>query len=171
VSDLPYRVRRLTHADLPDFRALRLEALLLHPEAFGSSFEEESGLELAGFAPMVPEQPPGATFGGFLDDGLVGIAALFVAPRLKQRHKGTIVGVYVASAHRGTGLARQLLEAVIGAARQAGLAFVHLTATVGNEPARRLYLGLGFRPYGLERRSLHVAGRMYDVELMALDLD
>jgi RimJ/RimL family protein N-acetyltransferase len=167
----PCQVGRLTQAHLPAFRTLRLESLLLHPEAFGSSFEEEAPLDLAGFARMVPEAPPSATFGGFAGPALVGIAALFVAPRLKQCHKGTINGVYVRPEHRGTGLARQLMSSVIAAAQDANLALLHLTVTVGNEPARRMYLRLGFQPYGVERRALRVNGTWYDNELMALDLD
>jgi len=37
----PVAVRKLEDADLPQFHLLRLEALRLHPEAFGVSFGEE----------------------------------------------------------------------------------------------------------------------------------
>ncbi|HFH2546577.1 TPA: hypothetical protein ACGJN3_003626 [Klebsiella aerogenes] len=35
-----FTVRRIIESDLDDFRKLRLEALRLHPEAFGASYEE-----------------------------------------------------------------------------------------------------------------------------------
>ena len=164
-------VRRLTHADLPAFRAVRLTALRQHPEAFGSSYEEESVLDLAGFARLVPETQPDAVFGGFAGTDLAGTAGLVVHPRLKQRHKGHVVGVYVAPEHRQSGLARQLMQAIIAAGQQADLALLHLAVTRGNEAARRLYLGLGFQIYGVERRALRVDGVWYDEELMMLDLD
>ena len=42
MSDAPsVVVRKLDEADLSRFHPLRLEALRLHPEAFGVSFEEE----------------------------------------------------------------------------------------------------------------------------------
>jgi RimJ/RimL family protein N-acetyltransferase len=166
-----YLVRRLTRADLPAFRTLRLTALRQHPEAYASSFEEEAPRDLSDFARFVPEDPPGAAMGGFAGTDLVGNVGLLVQPRLKQRHKGLIIGVYVAPAHRGTGLAQQLLEATIAAARQADLSLLQLAVTVGNEPARRLYLRLGFQTYGLEQRALRVDGTWYDDELMALHLD
>jgi ribosomal protein S18 acetylase RimI-like enzyme len=164
-------VRRLTAADLPAFRTLRLTALRDHPEAFASSYEEESVLDLAGFARFIPATPPAAAFGGFVADRLVGSAGLFVQDRPKLRHKGRVVGVYVQPAHRGSGLGRALLDAVIQAARDAGLVLLELSVTRGNDPAQRLYESLGFRAYGLERRALRVRDAWYDDVLMALDLD
>lgn len=109
--------------------------------------------------------------GGFAADALVGIAGLFVQPRSKQRHKGLVVGIYVAPDHRGSGLGRGLLSALIDAARRSGLLVLQLSVSVGNAPARRLYEGLGFRTYGIERRALKLADRFVDEELMSLDLD
>ena len=73
--------------------------------------------------------------------------------------------------HRRTGLAQQLVEAVIAGAREAGAVVLQLSVTVGNAPAQRLYRRMGFTVYGVERRSLKVSGRFHDEELMALDLD
>jgi ribosomal protein S18 acetylase RimI-like enzyme len=162
-------IRRLAEPDLAELRVVRLEALQLYPEAFSSSYEEESRHALDDFVHFVT--PPSATFGAFAGDRLVGVAGLSVSPRLKQSHKGTLFGVYVHAESRREGFARQLAEAVIAAARQAKLRSLLLSVTVGNESARRLYLSLGFQPFGLERRALLVNGEFYDDELMALDLD
>jgi ribosomal protein S18 acetylase RimI-like enzyme len=164
-------VRRLTHADLAEFRSIRLEALRLHPEAFSSSFEEENALDAAAFARFVPESPPGGAFGAFVGGSLQGIGGLFVVPRPKQRHKGTVVSIYVRAGHRAAGLGQRIMAAIITDARTQGLTLLQLTVTVGNEPAIRLYRSLGFQTYGLERRALRVAGVWFDDELMALDLD
>jgi RimJ/RimL family protein N-acetyltransferase len=40
----------------------------------------------------------------------------------------------------------------------------------GNEAALRLYAGLGFVQYGLEKKALKQGGRYYDEILMAKDL-
>jgi len=162
-------IRRLEHADLAAFRAVRLDALRLHPEAFGSSYEEESVHSLDEFARFIA--PPGAAFGAFADDRLIGIAALFVPPRPKRRHKGHLTSVYVDAAFRRGNVARGLVEAVIAAARQAQLMSVLLTVTVGNQAARRLYLNMGFQIIGTERRAMLVDGACYDEELMELDFD
>jgi len=162
-------IRRLERSDLADFRSVRLDALRLHPEAFGSSYEEEAHEALDEFARFIA--PPCATFGAVAGDRLVGIAGLYVSPRLKQRHKGKLVGVYVDAAFRRARLARGLAETVITAARQAKLRSLSLSVTVGNATARRLYVSLGFQTYGIERRTLLVNGVLHDEELMALDLD
>ena len=153
--------------DLPLFRPLRLEALRRHPEAFGSAFEEEQGGDLASLIGA----PPNVTLGGFVAGALVGSAGLVVSARLKQRHKGHIVGVYVDPAWRRSGLARGLLHALIHQARAQGLMVLTLSVTVGNPEARRLYLRVGFTVYGVEPLSLRVGQAFLDEELMVLRLD
>jgi ribosomal protein S18 acetylase RimI-like enzyme len=101
----------------------------------------------------------------------VGLVGLQIPSGAKQRHKAHLFSMYVDAAHRGTGLAGQLVEAVIAAARAAGAVVIHLTVEAGNQRAQRLYRRLGFSTYGVERRSLRVENNYHDEELMALDLD
>ena len=89
----------------------------------------------------------------------------------ESRHKGTIVGVYVQPSDRGRGLARQLMDRAIAEARRVGVDTLLLTVTVGNDAAERLYLGLGFRRYGVEKRALRIGARYFDEALMDLRLD
>ncbi|MFL5286157.1 MAG: GNAT family N-acetyltransferase [Rhodopila sp.] len=163
----PWLIRPLRQEDLPLYRPLRMQALRDHPEAFGAAYEDEGTTDMS----RMIGQRPGATFGGFAQHQLVGTAGLVVSPRIKQRHKGHIVGIYVAPAWRGTGLARALTGALIAHARAQGLAVLTLAVTVGNEAARRLYLGAGFTVYGVEPRSLRIGDALLDEELMALLLD
>jgi ribosomal protein S18 acetylase RimI-like enzyme len=160
-------IRPLGQGDLPLYRPLRLAALRQHPDAFGSSFEEEQDDDLTR---MIGARPS-VTLGGFVDEALAGIAGLVVSPRLKQRHKGHVVGVYVAPSCRRTGLAGALLDRLIQEARASGLVQLTLSVTVGNEAARRLYQQAGFIAYGVEPLSLRVGGVFLDEELMALRLD
>ena len=95
---------------------------------------------------MIGEKP-NVTLGAFVADALAGTAALVVPPKLKQRHKGHIVGVYVAPPWRGTGLASVLTAQLIAEARTNGLMLLTLSVTIGNEAARRLYRNAGFVPY------------------------
>jgi ribosomal protein S18 acetylase RimI-like enzyme len=162
-------IRRLQPSDAAAYRTVRLDALRLYPEVFGSSYEEEAQYPLEEFARFL--SPPDTVLGAFDADRLVGITGLYVPRKLKQRHKGHIVGVYVDAAHRRAGLARRLVEAIIDDARRAQLRLVQLSVTVGNDTARRLYESLGFRRYGIERRALLINGVLRDEELMALDLD
>lgn len=54
--------------------------------------------------------------------------------------------MWVAPAHRGRGIGRELLDAVIEWARAAGARAVELGVTCGNTPASRLYARAGFVP-------------------------
>jgi ribosomal protein S18 acetylase RimI-like enzyme len=165
-----YRVRVLGTADAHDYQRVRLAALRLHPEAFGSAFDDEAVL---GHAQIVERlSTPGLIrFGGFADGTLVGLSGLALQSGAKQRHKAGLFSMYVEAAHRRSGLAQRLVGAVIAGARDAGARVLHLSVTVGNAPAQLLYRRMGFVVYGVERRALLVDDVFYDEELMALDLD
>jgi ribosomal protein S18 acetylase RimI-like enzyme len=167
---VPWVIRPLAVKDLTAFRAVRLDALRLHPRAFGTSYEEEIVYTLDDYAAGWPT-PPGVVLGGFVGDRLVGITGLRVEPRIKQRHKGFIYSVYVDPAFRDFGLAAGLVDAAIAIAREAKLRLVWLDVAVGNDGARRIYDRLGFRTFGIEPRGLLVDGAFVDEEMMVLDLD
>jgi RimJ/RimL family protein N-acetyltransferase len=165
-----YQIRALDVADADAYRRVRLDALRLHPDAFGSAYEDEAVLDRAQFAERLAA--PGFTrFGGFADGDLVGLAGLQMRTGAKERHKARLFSMYVDAAHRGSGLAQQLIEAVIAGAREAEALVLQLSVSAGNAPAWRLYHRMGFTVYGVERRSLRVGGHFHDEELMALDLD
>ena len=169
MSEAASEIRRLTAADAGVYRPVRLDALRLHPTAFTAAYEDEMTLPPEEWARRL--DPPGVVFGAFTDGKLVGITGLRREGRAKWRHKAVLVSVYVDAGNRRGGLARALAEAAIEHARAAGLLLLTLNVTVGNAGARRLYESLGFRSYGIERRSLRVGDAFYDDEMMALDLD
>ena len=167
---MAWLVRRLAETDAQALRRLRLEALMMTPEAFLSSHEEEAERPSDWFRAAARGTARNASFGAFDDDGsLVGMAGFVAGERLKDRHKGTLVAVYVQPGFRGRGLARQLVRAVI--AHAAGKVVV-LQATVGaaNTSARELYAALGFVRYGTEPKAMLVDGRFLDNDLLWLDL-
>ena len=156
-------VRELTPEDAEAYRPLRLEALQSAPSAFASSFEEEADRDLDVVRERLRGGPDRANFGAFLDARLVGTSAIFRMPRLKERHKAYLVGMYVAPAARRTGVGRALVAAVLDRARaMPGLRQVLLGVEAGNAPARALYEGFGFEPFGYERAALVVDGAAYD---------
>lgn len=59
----------------------------------------------------------------------------------------TIECVAVIPEARGRGIGRQLLGAIIQAGKAHGHSHVGIAVTIGNEPAQKLYEGLGFKPY------------------------
>lgn len=159
-------IRRLTPADAGIYRGIRLDGLKHHPEAFGSTFEAEAVRPLAWFFDRLSQS---TVFGAFRQAEILGVAGFAVRSGEKEAHKGLLWGMYVRPQARGTGVARRLVEAVIEAARPC-VELLQLSVVVGNERARRLYAGLGFVEYGIERHSLKQNGRYYDEILMALDL-
>jgi RimJ/RimL family protein N-acetyltransferase len=167
---MTHAIRALADADAAAFRRVRLDALRLHPDAFGSAYEDEVMLDEWQFAERLAA--PGFTrYGGFAQHDLVGLAGLQLRTGAKERHKARLFSMYVAAPHRGSGLAQGLVQAVIDGARDAGALLLQLSVAAHNEPARRLYRRMGFTEYGVERRSLRVGDRFHDEALMALDLD
>jgi ribosomal protein S18 acetylase RimI-like enzyme len=77
--------------------------------------------------------------------------------------------MYVRPDARNARIGRQLIEAVIHHARH-HVELIQLSVVSDNQAARRLYAGLGFVEYGVEKKSLKQCGHYYDEILMALDL-
>ena len=159
-------IRRLTSADAPAYREIRLAGLRDSPEAFGSTFVRESTQPLTWFCDRLSNS---AVFGAFHSTPLLGVAGLAIREGEKEKHKGLLWGMYVRPDARKAGVGKRLVEAVIDHAR-AHVEVIQLSVISKNEPARRLYAGLGFVEYGLEKDSLKQNGRYYDEILMALDL-
>jgi ribosomal protein S18 acetylase RimI-like enzyme len=159
-------IRPLGAGDVAVFQPLRLEALRLHPEAFGASVEEE----LAEGSGRMIGAYPSVTLGGFAGGALVGSAGLLVPARTKQCHRGNLFGIFVTPAYRGRGLAQAMLGDLLAHARLAGLRHVTLSVTAGNASARALYRSAGFLTIGTEPDSLVIEGVAYDEERMVLRL-
>jgi ribosomal protein S18 acetylase RimI-like enzyme len=166
VSDADAPIRRLLPADAGLYRGIRLEALSLAPEAFGSTFARESAKPLAWFAARLESA---AVFGAFDGSNLLGIAGFFVNQGQKEAHKGALWGMYVRPNARAAGHGQRLVEAVVEHARR-HVEVLQLTVVSGNEPARRLYAKLGFVEYGIEKNALKQDGRYWDEILMAKPL-
>ena len=163
-------IRPLVTADADAFRALRLDALATAAEAFGSSHDEEAAFPLETFRARIEGPEPSAIFGAFADGGLVGMAGFLASEKRKQRHKGTLWGVFVRPAWRGHGLGERLVKRVVEHAGQ-HVTILHASVVTTNQRARMMYQRLGFKPYGVEWQALCVDGIFYDEELLALDLN
>lgn len=169
---MAHAIRRLTPEDAFALARLRRESLENDPRSFGAtSGDDPHGSEDA-FRLSLARVDELAAFGAFGADGeLVGIVGLTRSPKGKRRHTATVFGLYTAPAWRRRGLARRLLEQVIGLARQwPGVEQVKLSVTTAAPGARRLYEDLGFRQWGLEPRAILWGGRYEDEVYLGLDL-
>ncbi len=163
---LEIQIRQLTPADAHSFREIRLEGLRLNPEAYGSTYEFEKDQPLTRYTGWLTNS---TVFGAFQNSSIVGIATFTVAQGQKESHKGLLRAMYVRPAARRSGVGRQLVQAIIGIARQK-VEQIHLSVVSDNQPALRLYQSLGFQQYGLEKNALKHHGIYSDEILMSLDL-
>jgi ribosomal protein S18 acetylase RimI-like enzyme len=90
--------------------------------------------------------PRGALLLAKVDGAIAGCAALRPLDSSDYPNAAEMKRLYVRKAFRGFGLGRQLAEAVLDAARQAGYASVLLDTLDDMEAARALYEELGFQP-------------------------
>jgi RimJ/RimL family protein N-acetyltransferase len=160
---MAFALRQLTRDDAAAFHALRMELLSLHPESFGTAATEHAAQGLETSAERLATE---AVVGGFVEGELVGIASLMRQPRMKERHKGMLRGMYVRRSSRGSGLSDAIVEWILDRARADGIEQVHLTVVADNARARRLYDRWGFTVYGIEPRAFKMDGRYYDQALM-----
>jgi ribosomal protein S18 acetylase RimI-like enzyme len=151
-------IRRLAPADALLYRSLRLRALRDHPDAFTSTYEDDSAHPLEVSAARLASHP---FWGSYQGAELYGFVGLEREQRAKNRHKATVVGMYVAPEVAGQGLGRALLAALLEHAEREGLGSLVLTVTEGNEAAVSLYRAVGFRPFGTEPDAIRVDGRSY----------
>lgn len=159
----------LESKDAEKYRNIRLEALQTHPEAFGSSYEEEIEFSLKDFERKLQEDHS-FTFGAFENENLVGALTLVIEEKNKLKHRGNIYAMYVSPSKRGHGIAKNLMIEAINKALQLGIEQLYLTVVSGNIPAKNLYNSLGFETFGIDSRALKINNTYFDEELMMLNL-
>jgi ribosomal protein S18 acetylase RimI-like enzyme len=163
----PIPPRTLTPDDAAAYREIRLRSLQDHPEAFGSSYEEEVEVSAETLAERWRAAGDSRTnFGAFVGMRLVGIVTLNRYTAGKLRHRGYITGMYVDGSVRSQGVGLALIDVAITCARQQGIEELTLAVTAGNDSARRLYRRCGFVSYGVEPNLIRANGRDYDVEFL-----
>lgn len=160
-------VRQLFPGDATELRELRLEALRLHPDAFGSTYAVEAAELVSAFAARIAG---GGLFGGFVDGRMAGMAGFRVVDAAQLRHKGVLGGMYVCEPARGSGLAAAIVQAVLAHAASR-VEQILLTVAAENGRAIRFYERQGFVAYGTEPRALKVGAHYLDELLMIRFLD
>lgn len=164
------QIRRLEISDSPVYRELRLRGLREHPEAFTSSFEEESQRSLAETEKRLSPASETAMWGAFVEGTLAGVVGMTRETRLKNRHKATLVAMYVAPEYGGQGLGLALVQTVIQAAKAAKVELLVLTVTDTNRQAAALYARAGFASFGVEPDAIRVNGVPFGKQHMYLQL-
>jgi RimJ/RimL family protein N-acetyltransferase len=163
-----FTIRRLTRDDADAYRAVRLEALTNHPEAYGQSAENFAARPAGEIVTLLDAL---AVFGAFTEaEELAGIMAFARDDGERERHRGWLLQVYVKPLLRGTGCSEALVETVVDHARSEVIQ-LHLMVGSHNTPAIRLYEKAGFTTYGTDPRCMNVNGRYIDEHMMVRFLD
>jgi RimJ/RimL family protein N-acetyltransferase len=163
-------IRILEPENAEIYRNIRLEALRTHPEAFGSSYEEEKEFSLEKFESRFKEEHS-FTFGTFENEQLLGVVTLVLEQKNKLKHRANIYAMYVSPKKRGIGIANNLMiEAIKKAKEIKGIEQIYLTVVSINEPAKKLYNSLGFETYGIDKRALKIDNTYFDEDLMVLNV-
>ena len=140
-------VRRLVADDALTLKALRLRALRDAPSAFGSTYEREVAFsdEVWRDRLRAGGNPHFVAFSH--DEPVVGMVAIMPDPDAVSC--AGLVGMWVESAARGTGVADTLINVAIDHARAAGFTTMRLWITEGNDRAEGCYQRHGFARTGI----------------------
>lgn len=139
-------IRRIRPGDGAMLRDVRLRALQTDPDAFGSSYEQESGRTEEQWERRAERAAGGKR--QYLsvaedDSRFVGLAGAYQpeeAPEIRE-----LYGMWVAPDNRASGIGGRLVAAVEDWSVQSGAREIRLWVVRANESARRLYLRAGFK--------------------------
>ena len=143
-ADHRWMIRRITTADVDTYRQIRLTALAESPSSFGSTYAAEIELPEAEWVDRTVGAASGAERALFLafDGGAcIGLVGAIEDDLGADRQ---LISMWVAPSYRGTGVATELVDAVLAWATDSGAANVGLWVTQGNDRAQRLYERMGF---------------------------
>lgn len=156
-------IRRISANEVDVFRSIRLEALQTEPSSFASRYEDWVDLPVEEWRQRLLDP----VFVAFSRDEPVGIMGLLRQSPSKMAHRATLVMVYLRASFRGTGLAKDLLDAVVDFARGQGILQLELAVSAENPGAIGFYLREGFSEVGRIPGGLLDGGREIDDILMA----
>ena len=155
-------MRRLLEQDARAYRAVLLEALIVHPECFPRHYHEETSRPLEDMERQLADE---IILGAWIEDELVGIVAFAAKIFPKQRHAGTISHLYVQERFRRKGVAGLLLGAVLESAAH-HVEQVEIMVSDIPEDVIALFERFGFRICGLMPRGIRIDSEDVDTWIM-----
>ena len=129
-------------------RDLRLRALADAPDAFGSTFEEETGYGEPDWREWVTGWDE-ADHGFVVAERDAAWLGMAVGDHEPGRPRAHLYGMWVEPSERRSGIGAALVDRVVRWASERGAAELHLGVTEGNDGAATFYERLGFEDTGV----------------------
>ncbi len=137
-------VRPIDPSEAGVLRSIRLAALAADPTAFGRTYDEEAAYDDDHWRMRAAGSPTSQMFAA-VDGEFIGlIGAYQEAPDERVE----LVSMWTSPAARRRGVARQLVEIVLGWAEERHPPSIELWVTRGNDGALALYRSCGFEVIG-----------------------
>jgi RimJ/RimL family protein N-acetyltransferase len=161
-------IRPAQEADAQAFRALRLEALHNHPEAFSADYSVNFSQPATFWTDRLRSLGnEGMIFFAVHTEKLIAMTGILRGNSPKSRHSANIWGVYVQPEWRGLRIADAMINQCIEWAREHEIKIIKLGVVTTNTAAIRCYERCGFQVYGTEPQAFYTNDTMYDDLLMA----
>jgi ribosomal protein S18 acetylase RimI-like enzyme len=161
-------LRRIGAGEWRELRDLRLRSLQDAPDAFASTYEEESIRPDADWAEWTMGLVEGgSSFGLVAQRNGQRIGMAIGAPHRDHPGEAGLFAMWVDPSARGAGVGRALVEGVVAWAASAGFPVLRLRVTMSNDAAVRLYTRCGFSDGG-RRLPLREGS---DVVTMSMTMD
>ncbi len=136
-------IERLQPGEGARLKALRRASVVDSPDAFGATLQSIEERDLAGYEQQIHDLATFVAVEKGVDVGIVrGV------PDEDDPGAGWLFSMWVSPDYRGHGVASQLIDVVVGWAREAGLKRLKLDVVDTNVAAIKLYERHGFLPTG-----------------------
>lgn len=165
-------IKIIDKSDWVSYQKLRLTALKVAHESFGSTYEREVQFTEQQIIERISPNSNKFFMGIFDEKELIGVVSFHREVGQKDRHKGNIYGMFIHEDYQGKGLAKLLLSTLINKVKEEypDLEQIRLSVVSNNISAIKLYGHLGFENYGVEINALKEGDKYFDEDLMVLFL-
>lgn len=164
--------RLLVSDDSKAFYKVRLSALELFPEAFGTgadSFRNATDEQVKDV--LTKNTQNDFTVGAFFNKELIGVVSFKREPKASVNHKATVWGFFVKPDFQNKGVGKSLLEKLIALSKQiSDIDYLRAIVTVSDINAGHVFSSVGFIEYGLEKNGIKQGLRYFDQSFMQLNL-
>ncbi len=147
----PIRVRRIRASEWEIYKTLRLNALRLAPDSFGTTYQDVLSLPDSEWQARVHRfstDPLAINFLASIQEKPLGMVSCFI------KDKAEMVQMWVEPVGRGKGLAQALVEELKSAVRDVGQTQLFASVFESNQSAFLLYRKLGFQEIRREATGL-----------------